>query len=263
FDFVGSVDGVEFPGGKAENYELEIGSGQFIPGFEEQMIGLNVGDEKELNVTFPKEYHSEDLAGKDSIFKVKIHEINSISKPKLDDAFVKSLKIEDDKIKTPKDLKELIEKSLLSEKNRELTQSNLSIINEAIVKNAKYDEIPQIIIDEEKKELKRNFMERITQMNFKFDDFLKMTGQSQEEFENQMDESAKTSIIVQSAIEYIGDKEKITADESKIEEQYKLIADAHNKSIEEIKKAIDLETLKLAIQREEVITKLMEWNSKK
>ncbi|MGL4950927.1 MAG: trigger factor [Mycoplasma sp.] len=263
FDFTGSVDGVEFEGGKAENFDLEIGSGQFIPGFEDQMVGLKIGEEKDLKVTFPKEYHAKNLAGKDSIFKVKIKEIHSISKPKLDEAFIKGLKLTDDSIKTPDQFKKYIEKAILDSKSQQLSQTNVPLLNTAIVENSKYEEIPEVILDAEKKQLKATFIDKIKQMNFKLADFLKMTGQSEEDFENEMIKQAKANIIVQCAIDHIAEVEKIKVDKKQIDEQYELLSKAHNTPIEEIKKHIDADALEEAILREEVTKKLLDWNSKK
>ncbi|MGL4948032.1 MAG: trigger factor [Mycoplasma sp.] len=263
FDFTGSVDGVEFAGGKAENFELEIGSGQFIPGFEDQMVGIKVGEEKDITVTFPEEYHSKDLAGKEAVFKIKLHEVSEISKPKLDEEFIKNLKLPNEEVKTPAQFKDFIKDAILKNKQQENTQQIAPLLNEAIVKNCKHDEIPEVAIEEEKKMIRDNFIERITQMNFKFKDFLKMTGQSEEDFEKELSNQAKNSIVIQCAIEDIAKKEKIEVSEAELNEQYDLIAKSHGKSIEEIKTVVNEELLKTAILKEVVTKKIIEWNTKK
>lgn len=262
FDFHGFIDGVEFAGGKAEKFDLEIGSGQFIPGFEDQMIGAKKDQQMDITVTFPKDYHAKEMANKQAVFKIKIHNIKTVSKPVLSEEIIKELKLPDQNIKTPEQFKVFLKENILNYKKQQCNEQNLVQINDQIVKNAKYSEIPQVMIDDEKKEVSNQFMRKLKEMNMDKPTFLKMAGYDENAFNAQMEESAKTNIIVFSAIDYVTKKEKITISDSEVEERYTLLSKAHNTSIADIKKYIDIDTIKEALLHEKGLLKIIEWNSK-
>ncbi len=267
FDFCGKVDGVAFPGGTAEKFELEIGSGQFIPGFEDQMIGMKVGEEKDLKVTFPKEYHAENLAGKEAIFTVKVHEVNEINKPELNEDIIKGLNLPDKEVKTPAQFKKFLKENMEKYFEQRAYETNLPLVNKAIYDNAKVDgkaikdaKIPEIMINEEKKEISRQFGLKLEQMGVKLEDFLKMVGKTKEDINNELETQAKQNVVVYGALDYIIDKEKITVSDKTIDERYEAIAKGYGKKVEEVKKLIEPEVLKESLVHEDALLKIMEWN---
>lgn len=262
FDFTGYVDGKEFPGGKAEKFDLEIGSGQFIPGFEDQMIGLKEGDEKEISVKFPKDYHAKDMAGKDAIFKIKIHEVSKVSKPELNEELIKNLNLPDKNIKTPNDLKKFLKENMQKYYEQQAYETNIPLINKAIYDHAKYNEIPQIMIDDEAKEIRHQLDSRLAQMGIKFNDFLKMTNKDEKIINDELLVQAKQNCVVYGALDDIIKKEKLTVSDKDVEERLSMIAKGYNKDLEEIKKIVNVDTLKESLLHEEALLKLIEWNAK-
>ncbi len=267
FDFCGKVDGVAFPGGTAEKFELEIGSGQFIPGFEDQMIGMKVGEEKDLKVKFPKDYHADELAGKDAIFTVKVHEVNSVKKAELNEEIIKGLNLPDKEIKTPAQFKKFLKENMEKYFEQRAYETNLPMINKAIYDNSKVDgkaikdaKIPEIMINEEKKEISRQFGIKLEQMGVKFEDFLKMVGKTKEDINKELENQAKQNVVVYGALDYIIEKEKISVSEKTINERYEAIAKGYGKKVEEVKKLIDPEVLKESLVHEDALLKIMEWN---
>ncbi len=261
FDFTGFIDGKEFPGGKAEKYQLEIGSKQFILGFEEAMIGLKVGDEKDINISFPKTYHAKDLAGKPVTFKVKIHNINKIEKPTLDDKFVKTLKFNN--VNTVNELKDFLSEQIVTIKKQQYNQENIIQINKAIFENSKYKTIPHVMIEDEKNKIYQQYEQQLKQMKLKEDDFLKMVHKTKAQINEEVMQQAKSNIVVYGALDYIIQKEKITINENDIKERYELISKSYNTPIEQIKKSIDEEAIKEIILHEKALLKIIEWNTKK
>jgi trigger factor len=158
-DFEGFVDGEAFEGGKAENHSLEIGSDSFIPGFEEQLVGVKAGDEKEVQVTFPEEYHAEELAGKPAVFKVKVHEVKQLVLPELDDDFAVDV---DDEVETLDALKEKIENRLKDEKEHTAKHEVENAVIEKAAENAEID-IPEVMIDNEVERMVKEFDQRLQQ----------------------------------------------------------------------------------------------------
>lgn len=262
FDFTGFIDGKEFPGGKAEKYDLEIGSGNFIPGFEDQMVGFKVGDEKEVKVTFPTDYHAKEMAGKKAVFKIKLHAVNTISKPALDETFIKNLKLPNKDIKTVAQFKTFLKENMQNYKKQQAYEQNITVLNNALFEHSKYKTIPEVIIEDEMKQVEQQFKQKIQEMKFKLEDFLAMTGKSKEDFTKEIHEQAKKNVIVYAALDNIIAKEKIKADEKTIAERYTLLAQTYKKPEAEIKKLIEKEYLIEALAHEKVITKLLEWNSK-
>ena len=236
FDFDGSVDGVAFEGGKAENYELAIGSGQFIPGFEEQMIGMALGEEKDLSVTFPEEYQAENLKGKDAIFKVKLHEMKVRELPELTNEFV--VELEKEGISTVEELKtdafkKLTEALIQKNKNEKVDFA----VSEA-TKNATF-ELPEEMIVEEKNRLVDNVTQQAKQYNLDLETYLSFSGVTKEDFEANLMKDAKQSVSYNLVVEQIGKTEEITASEEEKEAKYAEIAAQYNMGLEQVKAAVN------------------------
>ena len=240
FDFDGSVDGVPFEGGKAENHELAIGSGQFIPGFEEQMIGMSLEEEKDLTVTFPDEYQAEHLQGKDAVFKVKLHEMKVRELPTLTDDFVKELDKEG--IETVEALKtETVERlaKALVEKNK---RDRVDFAVDEAAKNASF-ELPEEMIAEEKNRLVDNVTQQAKQYNLDLDTYLGFTGITREEFEKNLSKDAEKSIGYNLVVEAVAKEESIQVSEEDLEKLYAELAEQYKMGIEQVKTAVNKEAL--------------------
>lgn len=236
FDFEGFVDGEPFDGGKAENYELKIGSGQFIPGFEEQMVGLAVGEEKDVNVTFPENYQAENLKGKDAVFKVKLHEMKVRELPELNDDFVKELDKEG--IETVEALKEDAKKRLeeaLVTKNK---NARIDFVVTEATNNATF-ELPEAMIVDEKNRLVDNVAQQAKQYNLDLDTYLQFSGVTREEFEKNLMKDAERSLSFNLVIEAIGKAEGIAATEEEREAKYQELSDQYNMGLEQVKAAVN------------------------
>lgn len=235
FDFEGSVDGELFEGGKAENYELLIGSGQFIPGFEGQMIGMSIGEVKDLKVTFPENYQAENLKGKDAIFKVTLHEMKFKEFPELTDEFVKELNkegIED---------VEALKADTLVTLQKQLDESNKGITIDFAVaeatKNATF-EMALEMINEEKNRLKDNSIQQAKQYGLDLATYLTYSGMNEEQFDEQLMKDAEKSLSYNLVIEAISLEEKITATEEEKDAKYVEIGAQYNMELEQVKGAV-------------------------
>ncbi len=201
FDFVGSVDGIEFQGGSAKDYELEIGSGQFIPGFEDQMLGMKAGEEKDLNVTFPENYGQKDLAGKKAVFKVTVHEVKEQKTPELTDEFIASLNIEAKTVAefTASKKAEIVDKKKTSEKDKEVD----SIINTIL--DTTEVEVPQSMVDERYNQIRSQYENQAKMYNIPFETFLSFMGATVEQFEDvtkkEAYKNAKFNVVMSKIIE--------------------------------------------------------------
>ena len=229
-DFEGFVDDVPFEGGKAEGHELVIGSNTFIPGFEDQIIGMKIEEEKDVKVKFPDEYFSKDLAGKDAVFKVKLHEIKKKELPELDDEFAKDVSEFD----TLKELKASI-KEKLEEENK--TRAKYETEEEAIKKvaDAVEVEIPSGMIDTEIDNITKEVEQRLMYQGLNLDQYLKMMGKTRDEFRKEYEEQANTSVKNRLIIEEIIKKEKIEPQEEAVNSKIKEMADAYGRKAEELK----------------------------
>ena len=255
FDFEGFTDGEPFEGGKAENYELLIGSGQFIPGFEGQMIGMEIGEEKDLKVTFPEEYQAENLKGKDAIFKVKLHEMKVKELPELNDEFVAELGREG--IKTVEELKADTLKSLQT--SLELKNKN-SLIDFAVAeaaKNASF-ELPKEMILEEKNRLMDNVTQQAKQYNLDLETYLQYTGIAKPEFEANLMKDAEKSLGFNLVIEEIAKVEEITATDEERELKYEEIAAQYKMDVTQVKAAVNVDAVNQEVAYRKTIDFLVE-----
>ena len=238
-DFEGFVDGVAFEGGKGENYELTLGSGQFIPGFEDQIIGHKTGDEFDVNVTFPTEYTPE-LAGKEAVFKVVLHEIKMKELPALDDDFAKDV---DDEVETLAELKKKI-KAELSEKKKEDVEKNFeSAVLEKVVDLVE-GEIPEVMYDNKLEDDVKDYENRLAQQGIPLDTYLQYMGMDRDKFKESMRDNAVKQVKLQLAVEKIAELEKIEASDEEAEAQLKEMADMYQLEVEQVKKWVNIEDVK-------------------
>ena len=227
-DFEGFVDGVAFEGGKAEHYSLVLGSGSFIPGFEEQVVGHKAGEEFDVNVKFPEEYQAKELAGKDATFKIKLHEVKYKELPELDDDFAKDVSEYD----TLEELKDSIRKGI---------QTNDLI--DQVVNNMKAD-IPDAMIESRIEELVQDFQYRISQQGLKLEQYLQYMGMTMDQFKEQFREQADKQVKMRLAMEAIVAKESIEATEEEFEAEIKRIADAYQMEADKVKSLVDAAAVK-------------------
>lgn len=237
-DFEGFVDGKAFEGGKAEKYELTIGSNQFIPGFEDQIIGHKIGDKFDVNVKFPEDYQA-DLASKDAVFKIKLHGIKVKEVPALDDEFAKDVSEFD----TLDELKKDIKKQLEKRKNDDAENELHNTLFEEVAKGIKA-EIPEAMIEKTIDDDVNEYSYRLQSQGLKLETYLKYTGMDMKGFREGFKERAETQVRLNLALEKIIEKEKIEVTEEDIEAEYKKYADAYNMDIDTIKKAVSAESLK-------------------
>ncbi len=197
-DYSGSVDGVKFAGGTAEGQTLKIGSHTFIPGFEEQMVGMNIGEEKDLNVTFPTEYHAPDLAGKEAVFHVKVNSITETQLPALDDDFAKDISEFDTLDAYKADVRAKLEAQAAERDNNAFTNA----VIEKVMANATV-EIPDAMVERQIDSMVRNFEARLAQQGLKLADFMKYTGQDEKSFRNQYRDQAEKSVRANLVLEAV------------------------------------------------------------
>ena len=233
-DFEGFVDGEAFEGGKAENYSLEVGSGSFIPGFEDQLVGLEAGAEKDVEVTFPEEYHAEDLAGKPAVFKVKIHEIKAKELPELDDEFAKDI---DEEVETLAELTEKTKKRLEEAKENE---ADAKLREELVLKaseNAEID-VPQAMVDTELDRMLKEFEQRLQMQGMNLELYTQFSGQDEAALKEQMKEDAEKRVKSNLTLEAIAKAENLEVSDEEADAELTKMAEAYNMPVENIKQAI-------------------------
>ena len=245
-DFEGFVDGVAFEGGKAEHYSLTLGSGSFIPGFEDQIVGHAAGEEFDVNVTFPEQYQAAELAGKPAVFKIKLHEVKYKELPALDDDFAKDVSEYD----TLDELKDSIRNNIKTNLDKQAEQKVENDLMDQVIANMKAD-IPDAMVDSRIDELVQDFEYRISQQGLKLADYLKYMGMNIEQFRAQFKEQADKQVKMRLAMEAIVAKEGITASDEEFEEEVKRIADAYKMEADKVKSIVDAAAVKadLAINK--------------
>ena len=245
-DFEGFVDGKAFEGGKAEHYSLVLGSGSFIPGFEDQVVGHSAGEEFDVNVKFPEEYGAAELAGKDATFKIKLHEVKYKELPALDDDFAKDVSEYD----TLDELKDSIRNNIKTNLDKQAEQKVENDLMDQVIANMKAD-IPDAMVDSRIDELVQDFEYRISQQGLKLADYLKYMGMNIEQFRAQFKEQADKQVKMRLAMEAIVAKEGITASDEEFEEEVKRIADAYKMEADKVKSIVDVAAVKadLAINK--------------
>ena len=237
-DYEGFANGVAFEGGKGENYSLSIGSGSFIPGFEEQIIGHNAGEEFDINVKFPEEYHSADLAGQDAIFKIVLHSIKKNELPVLDDEFAKDMGFDNlDAYKSDV-------KAKLEAKNEKAAENSVEeqIIN-ALVENLEA-EIPAPMFENETENFVRDYDSRLRMQGLDLNTFMKYTGQTLETLREQFKPMAERQVKTRLALEKIVELENITASDEEAEAEYENLAKAYGMQADDVKNYVDADSVK-------------------
>lgn len=260
-DFVGSVDGKEFDGGKADNYNLELGSHQFIPGFEEQLVGSKSGDEVTVNVKFPEQYVAE-LAGKDASFKVTVHEVKIKVVPELNEDLIKELNIPE--VKDVASLREYEKKHIESHKDSHATSELLDKIMDKIIAGAKI-ELASEIIDEEVEGMKKNMEQQMSQRGLTMEQYLQITGQKQEDLEANMRKDAEKNLRGILAMEKIAQVENIVVSDKDLDDEFAKISAQYNIPVEKVKEILgkDMQRFAAEIRQRRISDFLIKENEKK
>ena len=238
-DFEGFVDGVAFEGGKAENHELVIGSNTFIPGFEDQIIGMKIDEEKDINVTFPEEYFSKDLAGKAAVFKVKLHEIKKKELPEVDDEFAKDVSEFD----TIKELKASIKEKLEEENKNKAKYETEEEAIKTVCENTEID-IPSGMVETETDNMIRDIEQRLQYQGLNFAQYLQMMGKTEADMRKEMEEQASRQVKTKLVLEAIVAAEKIEASDEEVKAKLEEMATTYGRDVKELEKN---ESLKLYI----------------
>lgn len=234
-DFEGSVDGVPFEGGAAENHELELGSGQFIPGFEDQLIGVTAGIEVDVKVKFPENYGPDEISGKDAVFHCKIHEVKQKVLPELDEEFIKDLNIPG--VKDLEQLKANRKEALLKQKENNAKQEYLNKLVDEIKKVSTFD-FPEEIVKEETENRKKQLEQRLQQSGIDLEQYYVLTKTKEEDLDKQLAEEARKGLESFFVMDSVGEKEKLNITEEELEFELSKMAEQYNMTIDQIKNAL-------------------------
>ena len=258
-DYSGSVDGVKFQGGTAEHQHLVIGSGSFIPGFEEQMVGMTIGEERDLNVKFPEEYHSEDLKGKDAVFHVKLHAITREELPELDDDFASEVSDFD----TLAEYRADVEKKLQEAADAQSEEATRQSLVDAVMANAEV-EIPAPMVEDKLNDMMQEMGWRMQQQGFSMEMYLKMLGQTEAQMRDMYRAEAKNNVKTELVLDEIIKAENIEADEADVDKMLESYASAMNQTIDQLKESFSAEQLDYFKHRAQVTKALdMLWENAK
>ena len=238
-DFEGFVDGVAFEGGKAEHYNLVLGSGSFIPGFEEQVVGHEAGEEFDVNVTFPEEYQAKELAGKAAVFKIKLHEVKTKELPALDDEFAKDVSEFDTLAELKADIRKNMEES--NEQQAALAVEN-DLVDQVIATIE--GDIPEAMYENRMDEMVRDFEYRLAQQGLKLDLYLQYMGQTMDSFRASFKDQAEKQVKIRLALEAVAANENISVSDEDFENEMRRIADTYKMEIEKVKSLVNAEDVK-------------------
>ena len=233
-DFEGFVDGVAFEGGKGENFDLELGSGSFIPGFEEQVVGHAAGEEFDITVTFPEDYQADELAGKESVFKIKLHEVKTKELPALDDEFAQDISEFDTLDELKADLRKKMEEA--SNHQADLAAED-ELVNQVVA--TLEGDIPEAMYEASIDMQVDNFEQRLVQQGLQMSKYLEYMGQTMEQFRENFRDMAEKQVKIRLALEAIVEKENITATDEEYEAELQRIADAYKIEVEKVKMVFD------------------------
>lgn len=240
-DFVGSVDGVEFDGGKGDNFSLELGSGQFIPGFEEQLVGSKAGDTVEVNVTFPENYQAEDLAGKDAKFVTTVHEVKAKEVPALDDELAKDI---EEEVETLDELKAKYRKELEAAKEIAYDDAVEGAALELAVANAEIVELPEEMVHDEVHRAMNEFMGNMQRQGISPEMYFQLTGTTEEDLHKQYEADADKRVKTNLVIEAIAKAEGFEASDEEIEKEINDLASEYNMEVEQVRNLLSADMLK-------------------
>ncbi len=249
-DFVGEKDGIPFEGGAGNDYPLVLGSNTFIPGFEDQLVGIKSGEEKDIEVTFPVDYQAPDLAGQAVIFKVKAHDIKYKELPEINDELVKNLKR--DGVETVEQYKEQARNALEEHKTKEADEKFTNEVLAVVVEQSSV-EIPQVMIDQEVNKMYQQFEQRMQSSGFTAKQFLEATHQSEQDIKDQMKEEAAKRVKTTLVLEAIANNEHIEIPKEKIDEEYKLMSDMYQMPVEQIKAIIVPENIEYDLKQQQAL----------
>ncbi|WP_419956007.1 trigger factor [Neobacillus niacini] len=254
-DFEGFVDGEAFEGGKAENHSLELGSGSFIPGFEEQLVGVATGESKDVEVSFPEEYHAAELAGKPAVFKVTVHEIKGKELPALDDEFAKDV---DDEVETLDALKEKIKTRLEDSKKHEAEHHLRDSLVEKAAENAQV-EIPEVMVTNEVNRMLQEFEQRLQMQGMNLELYFQFSGQDENALREQMKEEAVNRVRVALTLEAIVKAENIEVTDEDVNAELEKMAGMYNMTVDNIKAALGgVDGIKGDLQKQKAVEFLIE-----
>lgn len=235
-DFEGFIDGVAFEGGKGENYPLEIGSGSFVPGFEEQLVGMGVDKEEEIKITFPKDYGAVDLAGKEAVFKVTVHEIKEKHLPEIDDELAKDVNI--DGVETLDQLKDHIKANIKTRKENENEQKFMDDIYDALIANSKV-ETSEALLKEEQEMLLKEIEQNLQRQGLNFEVYEQFTGKNKDAIKEDVKPQAEKRVKINAILAAIIEEEKLVVSDEELETELQTIADYYKKELAEVKKIFE------------------------
>ncbi|MBR0385652.1 MAG: trigger factor [Erysipelotrichaceae bacterium] len=235
-DFEGFVDGVAFDGGKGTEYPLEIGSGSFIPGFEEQIIGMKAEEEKDITVTFPENYGAKELAGKEAVFHVKVDGIKEKVLPELNDEFVAEVKL-DDSVKTVDDLQKYLKEQMTNQRKAEAEENATNKLLDELSACCSVD-VPQVMIDSEVEDTFNTYVSRIQQQGISLDMYYRIMGTDEKGFKEQLIPEAEKKVRIRLILEAIADDMGIKPTETDVEDEYKAMAEEYKMEVEKIKELV-------------------------
>ncbi len=257
-DFEGFVDGVAFEGGKSENHSLKLGSNQFIPGFEDQLVGKKANDKCDVNVTFPKEYHADDLAGKEAVFKVKVHEVKETELPVADDEFAKDVS----EFETLDELKKSIEKKLRESREKMANDAFDEVLLKEVVKGMTV-ELPEVMIETQLDQIANDFAQRLQMQGITLEQYLEMIQSNMDDFRKNFREQAQEQVKSRLALEAVSKAEGLEPTDEDVEAEYKKLSEQYGMEIDRIRGFLPAEAMKsdlysikaLAFIRENAIAK--------
>lgn len=229
-DFEGFLDGEAFEGGQAENHSLEIGSGQFIPGFEEQLIGEETGADVDVTLTFPEDYHVDQLAGEEALFKVKIHEIKEKELPELDDEFAKDV---EEEVETLEELRTLKRQDLENGKKHEAENAKREYVVEQVTNNAEVD-VPEVMIQSEVEQMMREFEQRLQMQGMTIENYTEFSGQSEEDLKEQMEKDAAQRVKTSLTLEAINEAEELEVTDEDVDKELDNLSEMYGMEKEQI-----------------------------
>lgn len=249
-DFEGFLGEETFEGGKGENYSLELGSNSFIPGFEDQLVGVKAGESKEVNVTFPEDYQAEDLAGKDAVFKVTVHEVKAKELPELDDEFAKDV---DDSVETLAELKEKYRKELTETKEKAAEDAKDEAAIRQAVENAEIVELPHSMVHDEVHRSMDEFLNNMQRQGISPEMYYQLTGSTEADLHQQFEGEAETRVKTNLVIEAIAKAEGLEATEEDIEKEIQELSEAYNMPVDQIKRVLTEDMLKYDITMKKAV----------
>ncbi len=246
-DFEGFDNGTAFEGGKGQNYDLELGSGSFVPGFEEQIVGMKAGEEKDIDITFPEDYHK-DLAGKKVVFHVKVNEVKNKELPKLDDDFAKDVSEYD----TLKELKDSIKREITGQREQAAKYAFENALLEKVAEGIECD-VPDALIDEQCARFLDEFKQRLQSQGIPYDQYCKMTNMDEKKFMEEGKEPALRQVRLDLAVNAIIREEKLEVTDEEVEKQYADLAEKYSMDIDELKKYLDAMSVRTQLLRDKVV----------